>query len=1004
MTAIPKYRWAGAAMLRASTYPAGLHLTAGIDLAAEDATDQARRWLTQVWGHPEVREAVTLASPVLGREIGRAGPGSSPRQIRRLALSLASYLARWQRRPTPFGAFAGITGVTAGRSARVLWSQQHDRVLRPDGAWLADVIARLERVPELLERLPLLSNNTVTTRGDRVVVTGVPAGGEQLLMPPEEVSVRATAPVVFALEQAARPILYRELRVALTNRFPTATDEKIDSLLSGLVELQILVTALWPPMTEPDALTHLCRVLADVRAHELPSVAHRAAELTAISYALTTPGVHVPELTERMRAVQDGETAPLMVDTRLGAQVRIPDAVVREAEAAATALVLLSARPYGSARWRDYFFRFRSRYGVGALVPALDLVADNGLGMPADYLGSARTSPVRPATDRDGRLLNLLQQAVMEHREEIELTDTLIADLGDGQDDIVPPARVEVCVEIHAATLNDLDRGRFHLAVTGAPRPASSMAGRFTHLLNDTERAQWASSFTGPGSTPVQLSFAPRRRRDDMLVRCAQLLPHVLALGEHQPTEGAVIDLADVAVTIDTQQFHLVQLSTGRHLKPHVLHALEAGRHTPPLARFLAELATARCAVYTGFDFGVATAMPYLPGVRYRRTILAQPRWLLPASALPPRTAPLRAWEAAFARWRTCWRMPEQVALVDGEQRLPLDLGRPMDRHLLRARLAASARVELRRAPDPKSSGWLGQPHELLLALRQPPHRTAQRHTALPEQAHLPGAGDVLHVQLAGHPKRWDDILTQDLPLLLRALDEPAWWFLRRRDSARPDSEQHLDLFLHLSAEQQGQVVQRIGAWAARLRDEHLLSQLSLTDYQPQTGRYGYGQALVAAHAVFTADSIAALAQIRSARAGTKPQALAAASMVDLASGFTGSPENAMQLLVDILPRHRGSLEPELREEVAFVASAHGPSALLALLPEGTAIAEAWVQRATALGTYRDVLAHQRDPATVLRSLLHAHHLRAVAADRSMQRTTEHLTRTCALLLTKWVQ
>jgi MFS family permease len=67
-------------------------------------------------------------------------------------------------------------------------------------------------------------------------------------------------------------------------------------------------------------------------------------------------------------------------------------------------------------------------------------------------------------------------------------------------------------------------------------------------------------------------------------------------------------------------------------------------------------------------------------------------------------------------------------------------------------------------------------------------------------------------------------------------------------------------------------------------------------------------------------------------------------------------------------------------------------------LPGGDLVADTWQRRATALATYRTQLNQQgRAPATVLRSLLHGHHLRAVAADPTVERTTERLARACAL-------
>jgi hypothetical protein len=67
-------------------------------------------WLAAVWARGEVREALAWTSPALCGQVEAllAAASSPPARIRRAALSVASYLLRWQRRPTPFALFAGV--------------------------------------------------------------------------------------------------------------------------------------------------------------------------------------------------------------------------------------------------------------------------------------------------------------------------------------------------------------------------------------------------------------------------------------------------------------------------------------------------------------------------------------------------------------------------------------------------------------------------------------------------------------------------------------------------------------------------------------------------------------------------------------------------------------------------------------------------------------------------------------------------------------------------------
>lgn len=57
----------------------------------------------------------------------------------------------------------------------------------------------------------------------------------------------------------------------------------------------------------------------------------------------------------------------------------------------------------------------------------------------------------------------------------------------------------------------------------------------------------------------------------------------------------------------------------------------------------------------------------------------------------------------------------------------------------------------------------------------------------------------------------------------------------------------------------------------------------------------------------------------------------------------------------------------------------------------------AWQERDTALAVYRRELAPQRDPAGILPTLLHEHHMRALGIDPAFEKVTNRLARAAAL-------
>ncbi|MFE2181369.1 lantibiotic dehydratase [Streptomyces sp. NPDC059455] len=1006
------YEWQHGVLLRASTAADAIPLP-DLDLYGDDAATAGRAWLATVW-RDQVPDALAAASPILFQQVAAIldGKHADARRVRRAVLSLVSYLLRWSHRPTPFGVFAGVVPAQVGQATHVAWRDKQRTVLRADADWLTDVITRLERSPGLLARLDVVANNTGQQRGNRHVVPGLPSDAHAKLLAPVEVSIRRTRPVAAALTAAATPVPYGSLLRGLAELFPAARPDQLSNLLHDLLSKHILISSLWPPMTCTDTLAHVCDQLEKADAASISDIADLASQLASIRDGVNHPDTAAPwtpsaRLTQSMQHVSAAARVPLLVDTVLDCDVQILEHLMREAAEAATVMYRLTPHPYGYPQWQDYHQRFRTRYGAGATVPVLDLVADSGLGLPADYLGADRTRAPRQLVERDETILALLQQAMLDDSPEIVLTKATVSKLAAGDTELfLPVPRAEVAVEIHAASLDAIQRADYRLLITGAPRPGSSMLGRFVHLLPPEAQSALASSYAiaSPGAIPAQLSFPPRRRRNENVTRTMQLLPHVIPLGEHATPGPGVIPLTDLAVTADARQFYLVQMSTGRRIEPRVPHALEASVHTPPLARFLAEITTSRCAVYKAFNFGATARLPYLPRVRYKRTVLAPARWLLAAEDLPGRSVPMPAWETALHRWRDKFRVPDRVALVEYDQQLPIDLSQRLHRTALRAHLDSTRRIELRETPGPEDRAWIGRPHELLIPLKltnpalllsSPPVFTAPAATT---RALMPGRSPILHARLHAHPQRFDEILTEHLPGLLTTFtDPPLWWFRRHRDTTRPDSDQHLALYLHLpTPDDYGAVSAILHDWADALHDQRLASRLELATYRPQTGRYGHAPALDAAHLMFAADSAASVAQIRAAADDPATgQALTAASMFDLTVQFIGNADQAADWLIHTLPQEHG---PLTRDRTALALALADPehTALLAL-PGGTDVAAAWQNRAAALTAYREQLATQRAPESVLRSLLHQHYIRALPVDPDHERVTGRLARACAL-------
>ncbi|MEU2133617.1 lantibiotic dehydratase family protein [Streptomyces sp. NPDC018352] len=514
---------------------------------ADTTPDGVRSWCTSMrktWRSTGFADAVRHASPDLAHALDTlAGGGVHPLDTvtaRRLVLSLTGYTLRAAYRAMPFGLFSGVAEGGVGSRTRVEWGAGRRAVARADGRWLAGLVRQLEAVPELRDRLHLLTNNTLRVRGDRLVVAQRPHGstGTEL----REVSLRHTAEVRAVITAAAlSPVSYRDLVGSLTTAHPGIASSAARDLLDVLLGSRVLISSLQSPGTVTDALGHLLTELERAGADRIEETAELVEALHHIHTLMDThnrrsvaDGAPLrAQLHARMRE-HSPETTPLAVDVHLDAALTVPRAVAWEAESAMEVLTRTSPEPRGAVAWSRYRDQFHRRYGSDVLVPLLDLVDPaTGLGLPENFLGTPRV-PYSAPTSRDRALLTLAQLAVAEERE-IELDDPVIEQLSvDGHVPADAPPHVEMLAEVHAISAADLDEGRFRLAVRRTSRGWAHLAGgRFAAVLAEGSSP---SDLLGTlarrptrtaGALPVQLSYPPLNSGATHITRTPRLVAHL---------------------------------------------------------------------------------------------------------------------------------------------------------------------------------------------------------------------------------------------------------------------------------------------------------------------------------------------------------------------------------------------------------------------------------------------------------------------------------------------
>jgi thiopeptide-type bacteriocin biosynthesis protein len=915
-------------------------------------------------------EAMFLASRRLGQTVATASHGrKNPPSRRELTGRAYELRSRW--RPTPHGAFAGVSIAQvagAGEPSALRLGADHRAHTNPSGAWLAALGDLLMADLGVLCGLRLTASNLVTHRGGRL----------ETEWRTRRVTVRATEAVLFIMRLCAEGAVTADVVHHVGRRWQVP-EPVITATLAELIRDRFLLADLLPADVSRDPLGHLLtRIPCDhVRAEELRRLRRLLTDAdrspvgdTARLKALTT----ARELADAVRFVE----SPLSVDVAADAQIIVSPGLLEEAAQAAGALWWGESLLAPLAKWHD---RFAKRYGPDRLVPLLE-ATDTAVGLGIDTVDIERVRRANEVADpgsarRTQLLATLLTHALITGDTEVVIDDVMLGRLA-GSHTEPPPRSGEIGVRVITSRPQDLAAGRFRLAVVppGSDNAGSTM-GRFSHLL--------------PGAWPGEPDVDPVMLVAEIVVQTR--LPEGAALAPPTgfaqcripigvPALDGDLDLADLHLVSDGKRLRCWSARHQRLVIP-VLYSRLAPHMLPPIARFLQLLGYAGSHPVPNWSWGALAHGPFQPRVRYRRTILAPARWVLPPP-LVETVGDRNRWDVALDGWRAT-AMPSPPAVVvtdDGDHRLPLDLRRADDRELLRryVRRGLRAICEPPGGSDTVQAVVTGSAGRHVLELviplqaRQPFDRPPTRpYLARPSSVDGPGVflpgGSWLSLAIRAPVTCQDDILIQLADIAKEMAEHlDTWFWLRFADQAQGP---HLRVrFRGDPSVLGGVVLPAISTWCTNLIRQRLSGGFSIEPYDQELERYGGPDVpMERAERAFAADSrlvLAILAETRDADrrliAAAMSAAAIAATLADgqpLVSGRPHLDRAARRTFEALRPRVRAAGSLRNPADVPEIVSAHIP-------------ADAWAARNETLAAYIAVLKPTRR-APCAASLIHMH-------------------------------
>jgi thiopeptide-type bacteriocin biosynthesis protein len=846
------------------------------DVAAAIAADRLliRERLRQLAERPEVREALWIASPEFAEALAVWKREPETEKGQKIEQSLYRYVARMTSRATPFGLFAGCSvGTIGGQTCLALGPRgEYSRRSRLDMEYLCNLAEKITADPALQSNLLFRPNTSLYLAAGRYHhVQGYfidEARSYRL------VATESTPYLDATLQRAGGGATPAALASALVDNDPEILLEEALAYVGQLIESQLLVSELTPPITGPEPVNDMIAQLnmagASSVAAALSGIANRLRQLDQAE-----PGNDLEQYHQLVKTVAELPAAYkvdhlVQVDMMKPApQASLDQRLVSEILRGVETLYSIH-----SGSQQDYFTRFKQdfteRYQNQRVPLAWALDDEVGIGFEKSDGVSSMAEPLleglelmpeaeeTQARNRKGEtaLLRRLEELARSGKTELELDPALLKEL-----------RAEAAAPLPDAfsvmgIVGSGGEGKpsFHLQSVTGPSGAI-LLGRFCHADPELNtRVQEHLHAEENLRSPQEVVFAevahlPEGRIGNVLFRPALRNYEIPFLATSRLPADQQIPITDLTVSVENDQVVLRSRRLGRRVLPRLTsaHGYFHGRNLK-LYKFLCLLQSQGVTGGLSWNWGTLDQASFLPRVTWGKLVFSLARWKVEKNAME-QWARLRGPERILAvhQWREQMSIPRFVFLTESDNQLLIDFDNVLsvDAFVEYGKKRSGVRlVEMFAGPDELAvRGPEGTfAHEVIVpfvrsgpvpeqAVSRPPASVAIQATA-EERNFLPGS-EWLYAKIYGSPSHLDRLLLESIkPLAEEALaagDADGWFFLRYGDP-----NWHLRLRFHGDPQRLSAAIIP-GIWQAMRQQasQEKIWRVQIDTYEREIERYG---------------------------------------------------------------------------------------------------------------------------------------------------------------------
>jgi len=856
---------------------------------------------------PVVKEAILIASPPLIDSLEKLETGQSDRKKAQAYSSLLRYLLRMSTRATPFGLFSAVGFGTFSKQTSLFFHEMEKvkKRARPDMEWLTSVIEELEQDIHFVRELKVMVNPLCQQAANRLILDYC----KQTDNSKKKISLRSSFLTDFILSAAKSPILYGLLEEKVIEKYPNLDNEKIKTLIRTLFTQKFLISELTPSLLTPQPFEKFFRQITGQKQRIEKFSLFDEIRTLIQEYNMTKPGEGVALLQSIFQKKQQFKQSNYSV--QVDSSLNTPNLTLNKDVAlqlAETVELLWKLSPHqkeiGSIATihRD----FLEKYGTKQLVSLVDLMDDNiGLGLGNKLFNSDEEKPQINKKWMD--FLNNQYFEAIQNQKNIVLPES-VWDLinEDTSTAIDAPLSFDIYCEIFAASQQAVDNGDYLLSIgsnTGSGQ-AGSTFGRFLDILDPQicelmQKIYSQEETLEPNVCFVESTFLPRSPRIANVAIHDNFRAHELNFSYQHESRANKIAFDDLYLGGNHERLFLISRKLKKEVVITASNVLNSNL-APGILRFIRELSKQKYKTLQSLNWGSLSDLPYLPQVRYKKTIISPAKWLLTCSSLGlENEKDLEKIKKSLEQWIEKRKLPRYVYMSVFDNRILLDLQNCYHLDEISYELKSTNLVILAEQPHLNQCQWIKSKrgsHQCEFVI--PFVKSLQHAQRLPivipanfdklpqiDRIKAPGS-EWLFIKIYLMKEREEEFIANQLfcfsESIIAKTIAKQWYFIRYTEH----NNGHIRLRFKGDPDRLiRELIPLLNLWSNQLIQQQQIKEIELCCYEREIYRYGGIELIDTAEQVFCEESLAfsnLLRGIESNIIKLPPYAVAALSIIDL--------------------------------------------------------------------------------------------------------------------------